>query len=91
MSSFESFVKIVYSTKDKVLLEDFLLAITTPRERQELVTRIEIIERLIAGEPQQKIAKELGVGIATITRGSKELALGRFKLLRGGHEKGGHV
>ncbi len=58
------------------------MGVTTPNERKELLRRVEIVKRLIAGEPQAKIAQDLGVGIATVTRGSKELAAGRFKALR---------
>lgn len=82
MSAFNDFVDLTYSIRDKKLLEDFLLGVTTSKERAELSQRVEIMKRLIAGEPQQKIATELGVGIATVTRGSKELSLGRFKVLR---------
>lgn len=64
------------------MLEDFLLGVTTHKERDELTQRVEIVKRLIAGEPQHKIASDLGVGIATVTRGSKELSQGRFKVLR---------
>ena len=82
MSDFKKFTDLTYSIKDKKLLEDFLIGVTTEKERQELVQRIEIVKQLIAGEPQQKIASDLGVGIATVTRGSKEIAQGRFKALR---------
>lgn len=82
MSDFSEFVELTYSIQDKALLEDFLVGVTTDKERGELVQRVEIVKRLIAGEPQQKIASELGVGIATVTRGSKELSQGRFKALR---------
>jgi TrpR family trp operon transcriptional repressor len=82
MSDFSDFVNLVYSTRDKSLLEDLLIGVTTPKERQEFSQRIEIIKKLVAGEPQQKIASDLGVGIGTITRGSKELLEGRFKVLR---------
>lgn len=82
MSDFNSFIKLVSSTQDKDLLEDFLIGVTTNKERQELVQRVEIVKRLVAGEPQAKIAHDLGVGVATVTRGSKELSQGRFKLLR---------
>ena len=82
MSTFNDFIDLTYSIRDKKLLEDFLLGVTTSKERAELSQRVEIMKRLIAGEPQQKIATELGVGIATVTRGSKELSLGRFKVLR---------
>jgi TrpR family transcriptional regulator, trp operon repressor len=82
MNDFTTFVELIHSLKDPVLLEDFLVGVTTDKERQELVRRVEIIERLLAHEPQQKIAQDLGVGVATVTRGSKELAAGRFKALR---------
>jgi TrpR family trp operon transcriptional repressor len=81
MSNFNDFVDLIYSIRDKKLLEDFLIGLTTDKERQELPVRVEIVKRLIAGEPQQKIAKDLGVGIATVTRGSKELSQGKFKVL----------
>lgn len=82
MSNFKEFINIVYSTRDKKLLEDFLVGITTAKERKELSQRVEIIKRLMDGDPQAKIASELGVGVATVTRGSKELSEGRFKVLR---------
>jgi TrpR family trp operon transcriptional repressor len=82
MSNFENFIDLVFSIKQKDILEDFLIGVTTCKERDELSKRIEIVERIIAGESQQKIAKQLGVGISTVTRGSKELAAGRFRVLR---------
>lgn len=82
MLVFDSFVDLVLSIKDRELLDDFLVGITTDNERKELLQRVEIVKRLLAGEPQLKIARELGVGVATVTRGSKELARGRFKALR---------
>ncbi|HTE22255.1 MAG TPA: Trp family transcriptional regulator [Candidatus Limnocylindria bacterium] len=82
MSDFSAFVKLVYSIQEADVLEDLLVGITTPHERLELSQRLEIVKRLIAGEPQHKIARELGVGVGTVTRGSKELAAGRFKALR---------
>ncbi len=84
MSDFNEFIELVYSSKDHILLEDLLVGITTPKERQEFGRRLEIVKRLVAGEAQKKIAKELGVGVATVTRGSKELSQGRFKLIRKG-------
>lgn len=82
MSDFDDFVNLVYSIRDKGLLEDFLVGVTTAKERRELPQRVQIIKRLVAGEPHAKIAGDLGAGIATVTRGSKELAAGRFKVLK---------
>jgi len=82
MSNFNDFIDLTYSIRDKKVLEDFLFGVTTDKERAELTQRVEIVKRLVAGEPQQRIAADLGVGIATVTRGSKELSQGRFKVLR---------
>jgi len=82
MSNFSDFIDIIHSIYSKETLEDFLMGITTEKERQELSKRVEVVKHLIDGEPQQKIAAELGVGIATVTRGSKELSRGRFKVLK---------
>lgn len=87
MANFNDFVALTYSIQDKKMLEDFLFSVTTHKERAELAQRVEIVKRLVAGEPQQKIATELGVGVATVTRGSKELSQGRFKVLRKQHEQ----
>ncbi|HMS50447.1 MAG TPA: Trp family transcriptional regulator [Candidatus Saccharibacteria bacterium] len=82
MNNFDEFITTVNQIQDKSLLEDFLRGITTANERKELSQRLEIIKRLLDGQPQHKIAEELGVGVATVTRGSKELSEGRFKALR---------
>jgi TrpR family trp operon transcriptional repressor len=81
MLVFNDFIDLIYSIDDKELLADFLIGVTTDKERKELSRRIEIVKRVIAGQPQQKIAKDLGVGVATVTRGLKELNSGRFKVL----------
>ncbi|MBU6383893.1 MAG: trp operon repressor [Verrucomicrobia bacterium] len=58
---------------DQALNELFWL-ILTPEERQAIQTRALIIRELVRGEkPQRQIAKELGVSIAKITRGSNFL------------------
>lgn len=57
----------------------FLEGILTPKELVELPTRLEIVKMLKSGVPQHTISEKLGVGIATVTRGSKELQKGRFK------------
>lgn len=60
-------------------LKELITGLFTPQEIEQLVLRLEIIKRLKKGESQRKIATDLGVGIATVTRGSRELKLGRFK------------
>ncbi|MEI7522265.1 MAG: Trp family transcriptional regulator [Candidatus Saccharibacteria bacterium] len=82
MTTFIDFINLTYSIRDKDLLADFLYGVTTAKERRELTRRIDIIEQLLADIPQHKIASDLNVGVATVTRGSKELSEGRFKVLR---------
>ena len=58
---------------DKALLKEFFVDILTPAEYKEIGVRWQIVKRLAKGEPQRKIAEDLGVSIATVTRGSREL------------------
>jgi TrpR family trp operon transcriptional repressor len=87
MNELKELISIIMSSQDPALLENFLLGLTTEKERQEFAQRIEITKRLLAGEPQRQIASDLGVGIATVTRGSKELTAGKFEILRKRYEK----
>ncbi|MEP7167529.1 MAG: YerC/YecD family TrpR-related protein [Candidatus Woesebacteria bacterium] len=64
------------STKKQVI--EFLEGILTPKELQEISQRLQIVKRLKKGETQRQIAADLGVGVATITRGSKEIQNGKF-------------
>jgi TrpR family trp operon transcriptional repressor len=60
-------------SRDEKLLGDFLADLLTPREYDDIVLRWQIVKRLHKGVPQREIAKDLGVSVATITRGSREL------------------
>lgn len=75
---FKQFVMQLCSYSDKKSLESFLGAILTPKEKMELGKRLQIIKMLKKGLPQREIAEKLGVGLATVTRGSRELAKGNF-------------
>ena len=66
-------------TNEKMV--NFLEGTLTPKELIELTKRLQIVEMLKKGISQHQIAKKLGVGIATVTRGSKELQKGRFKYI----------
>ncbi len=54
-------------------LEDILNLLLTPNEYEEIITRLQIFKKLQANKPQREISEELGVSIATVTRGSREL------------------
>lgn len=58
---------------NNTLLHDFLTDILTAGEYEEIARRWQIIKMLDAGKSQREIAEELGVGVATVTRGAKEL------------------
>ncbi len=64
--------------EDKREMKIFLDGILTDAEREDIAKRLRIVEMLKEGLPQRKIAKETGVGIATVTRGARELKAGKF-------------
>lgn len=55
------------------MLEKRLIALLTTNEINEMKHRLQIFTLLEQGIPQREIAKQLGVGIATVTRGSRAL------------------
>lgn len=75
----DQLIQILLSLKTERDVTAFLDAILTPKELDEIPKRLEIIKLLKQGMPQKEISKTLGVGIATVTRGSKELHKGSFK------------
>ncbi|HEX7042883.1 MAG TPA: Trp family transcriptional regulator [Patescibacteria group bacterium] len=73
---------IFLSAKSKAEMENLIEGIFTPSEKEELVQRLEIIKMLKKGIAQRTISEKLGVGIATITRGAKEIKEGKFKYVK---------
>lgn len=61
------------TAQNRDLLDRFLTDLLTPREYEELAARWQIVKQLDRGVPQRKIARNLRVAIATITRGAREL------------------
>ena len=60
-------------TKDSVLIEDFLHCLLTQAEIADIAGRWALVKALQQKKPQRKIAKELGISLCKITRGSREL------------------
>ncbi|MDP4011249.1 MAG: Trp family transcriptional regulator [Candidatus Roizmanbacteria bacterium] len=79
MSNFADLIKILVDIDSKDEMHNFMNGILTPKEKQELVQRLDIVKMLKKGIPHHEIAEKLGVGVATVTRGSKEIQMGRFK------------
>lgn len=76
---FNFLIETLLNLKNKEQMRNFLLGIFTPGELEEVPRRLEIVKRLKEGVGQHKIANDLGVGVATVTRGSREIQKGRFK------------
>jgi len=58
---------------DAALIRRFLESLLTPREREEIAGRWELVKLLERGESQRHVAKRLGMSLCKITRGSREL------------------
>lgn len=80
--NFTNFIELIYSIRDFDLFEDFMYGITSDKDKENLPKRVEIIKKLLDEQSQHNIAEELGVGVATVTKGSKLVAQGKFKVLR---------
>lgn len=59
---------------DRKLLKAFFRDILSPAEYKELGVRWQIVKQLAEGHSQRDVAKNLHTAIATVTRGSRELA-----------------
>ena len=66
-------IQFITEADDETVLEKRLKVLLTPTEINEMVSRLKIMALLDDGVPQRDIAKQLGVGIATVTRGSRAL------------------
>ncbi len=60
-------------------MEEALRQLLTAGELLDVANRLQILEMLKEGVPQRQIAEKLGVGIATVTRGSNTMKSGRDK------------
>lgn len=70
----QQIVELIRSSVDNQQHEMLLTMLMTPDERESLIARVNILNELLKGElSQRQISQMLGVGIATITRGSNEL------------------
>ncbi len=58
---------------DPQIIHEFLLSWFTLREVSDMQSRWRLVQDLLKGHSQRKIAQDLGVSLCKITRGSKEL------------------
>lgn len=82
MNKVEELIEAFLKNRTSAEMLDFLKGILTPKEVDEISTRLQIVKLLKKGLPHQEIARRLEVGVATVTRGSRELKLGRFSKVR---------
>ncbi|WP_010257617.1 Trp family transcriptional regulator [Treponema primitia] len=61
------------NTGEPELIESFLRCLLTPAETADIAARWALVKALDAGLPQREIAKNLGLSLCKITRGSREL------------------
>ena len=60
-------------TSDKEFVTLFLKDILTPNEFETLALRWQIVKKLKKGEDHRSIVGDLGLGMSTVTRGSRML------------------
>ncbi|MDR1363566.1 MAG: trp operon repressor [Spirochaetaceae bacterium] len=64
---------VIAETSDKSQIAGFFTELFTPAERADIAARWALIKALNKKTPQRTIAKDLGLSLCKITRGSKEL------------------
>ncbi len=69
----EQLVNHLLAQESAAAVESVLRDLLTANELADVANRLQIIEMLKQGVPQRQIADKLGVGIATVTRGSNHL------------------
>ena len=66
-------VRYLLAIDSSEAMNEALASLLTPAEYQEVSKRLQIFRLLREGVPHRKIAETLGVGIATVSRGSRAL------------------
>lgn len=75
----DELMDIILKIENKKELREFLFGILTPKELLEIPQRLAIVKLIKKGIAHQDIARRMHVGVATVTRGSREIQKGRFK------------
>ncbi|MEZ8803868.1 trp operon repressor [Vibrio splendidus] len=72
--NWQQLMDLVKTAAEKDQHELLLTMMMTPDERDALIARVNILCELMKGDmSQRQVSQMLGVGVATITRGSNEL------------------
>jgi TrpR family trp operon transcriptional repressor len=69
----EEMTRALAVTSDPRSILRFLNSLLTPNEIREIASRWELVKLLDRGDSQRQIARQLGLSLCKITRGSREL------------------
>jgi len=64
---------VLSQIKDEKLIEEFFRSLLTPAEIADIASRWALVKALQKKVPQREIARDLGISLCKITRGSREL------------------
>lgn len=84
---YHSLVTHLASCTDSSNIEALLSALLTDREQHEIANRIRIFDLLARGVTQREISEQLGVGIATVSRGAKAMQIHDVSALLATHRQ----
>lgn len=79
MQSIHVLINTLLQADSQDKMENLLKGLLTPSEIVEFAQRIELVKLLKKGVGQHEIAKKLHMGVATVSRGAKEIKQGNFK------------
>ena len=85
---YQSLLTHLATCHDKSDIEVLLTALLTEKEQHEIANRIRIFDLLERGVTQRDISEQLGVGIATVSRGAKAIQNHDVSALLATHRKG---
>ena len=84
---YHSLLDHLASCHDRADIEVLLNALLTDKEQHEIANRIRIFDLLEGGVTQRDISEQLGVGIATVSRGAKAIQIHDVSDLLATHRK----
>ena len=80
MDKIREITRALEDIPDPSLQEKFWREILTGKEIRDISSRWELVKRLLRGDSQRKIARELHLSLCKITRGARELKKGESAL-----------
>lgn len=84
---YQSLLTYLAECHDSANIEVLLDALLTDKEQHEIANRIRIFDLLERGVTQRDISEQLGVGIATVSRGAKAIQSHDISALLTAHRK----